>query len=82
MEGRSGAVPILGPRLKFASMSRVFLAEEPQFERKVVIKVLSPELAAGISAERFERELKLAARLQQANIVAVPARWHMHIAKE
>ncbi|MEP6507861.1 MAG: protein kinase [Gemmatimonadales bacterium] len=54
-------------------MSRVFLAEETQFERKVVIKVLSPELAAGISAERFEREIKLAAQLQQANIVAVHA---------
>jgi serine/threonine protein kinase/tetratricopeptide (TPR) repeat protein len=54
-------------------MSRVFLAEERQFERKVVIKVLSPELAAGLSAERFEREIKLAAQLQQANIVAVHA---------
>ncbi len=54
-------------------MSRVFLAEEMQFERKVVIKVLSPELSAGISAERFEREIKLAAQLQQANIVAVHA---------
>lgn len=54
-------------------MSRVFLAEERQFERKVVIKVLSPELAAGISAERFGREIKLAAQLQQANIVAVHA---------
>jgi serine/threonine protein kinase/tetratricopeptide (TPR) repeat protein len=54
-------------------MSRVFLAEETQFERKVVIKVLSPELSAGISAERFEREIKLAAQLQQANIVAVHA---------
>ncbi len=54
-------------------MSRVFLAEETRFERKVVIKVLSPELAAGISAERFEREIKLAAQLQQANIVAVHA---------
>jgi hypothetical protein len=31
--------------------------------------VLSPQLAAGISAERFERELRLAASLQQANIV-------------
>ena len=52
-------------------MSRVFLAEETQFERKVVIKVLAPELAAGISEERVEREIKLAAQLQQENIVAV-----------
>ncbi|MFN2604480.1 MAG: serine/threonine-protein kinase, partial [Gemmatimonadaceae bacterium] len=52
-------------------MSRVFLAQETRFRRKVVIKVLAPELAAGVSAERFEREIRLAAGLQQANIVPV-----------
>ena len=52
-------------------MSRVFVAEETRLRRKVVVKVLSPELAAGVSAERFERELQLAASLQQANIVPV-----------
>lgn len=50
-------------------MSRVFLATENRLNRKVVVKVLSPDLAAGVSAERFEREIQLAARLQQANIV-------------
>jgi tRNA A-37 threonylcarbamoyl transferase component Bud32/tetratricopeptide (TPR) repeat protein len=50
-------------------MSRVFLAEEARFGRKVVIKVLAPELAQGLSADRFEREIGLAATLQQANIV-------------
>jgi serine/threonine-protein kinase len=39
----------------------------------VVVKVLSPELAAGVSAERFAREVRLAASLQQANIVPVLA---------
>jgi tetratricopeptide (TPR) repeat protein/tRNA A-37 threonylcarbamoyl transferase component Bud32 len=52
-------------------MSRVFLADEIRLGRQVVVKVLSPELAAGISAERFEREIRLAASLQQANIVPV-----------
>jgi len=33
------------------------------------VKLLSPELAAGINADRFAREIKLAASLQQANIV-------------
>lgn len=33
------------------------------------MKVLAPELAAGISAERLEREIKVVASLQQANIV-------------
>src|SRR5689334_15148492 len=52
-------------------MSRVFVADEVRLGRKVVVKVLSPELAAGISAERFEREIRTAASLQQANIVPV-----------
>ncbi len=54
-------------------MSRVFVADETRLSRKVVVKVLSPELAAGISAERFEREIRMAASLQQANIVPVLA---------
>jgi tetratricopeptide (TPR) repeat protein/tRNA A-37 threonylcarbamoyl transferase component Bud32 len=54
-------------------MSRVFVADETRLGRKVVVKVLSPELAAGISAERFEREIRTAASLQQANIVPVLA---------
>jgi serine/threonine-protein kinase len=52
-------------------MSRVFVAEETRLRRKVVIKVLSPELAQGISVDRFEREIQLAASMQQANIVPV-----------
>ena len=52
-------------------MSRVFVAVERRFDRRVVVKVLAPELAAGVSADRFAREVALAARLQQANIVPV-----------
>ncbi|MBI3568716.1 MAG: protein kinase, partial [Gemmatimonadetes bacterium] len=52
-------------------MSRVFVAEELRLKRKVVVKVLSPELAQGISVERFEREIQTVAALQQANIVGV-----------
>src|SRR5678810_1466300 len=52
-------------------MSRVFVAEEVRLGRKVVVKVLSPELAQGLSAERFEREIRIVAGLQQANIVPV-----------
>src|SRR3982750_524517 len=50
-------------------MSRVFVAEETRFRRRVVIKVLSPALPAELSAERSERGIGLAAQLQQANIV-------------
>ena len=52
-------------------MSRVFVAEELRLQRKVVVKVLSPDLAQGLSAERFEREIRTVAALQQANIVPV-----------
>jgi serine/threonine-protein kinase len=50
-------------------MSRVFLANERSLGRKVVIKVLPPELAAGVNQERFRREVQLAAQLQHPHIV-------------
>jgi tetratricopeptide (TPR) repeat protein len=50
-------------------MSRVFLAQEVRLGRPVVVKVLPPEMAAGVSAERFEREIQLAAKLQHPHIV-------------
>ena len=50
-------------------MSRVFVASENALRRPVVIKVLAPELSAGLSAERFKREITLAARLQHPHIV-------------
>jgi serine/threonine protein kinase/tetratricopeptide (TPR) repeat protein len=52
-------------------MSRVFVAEERALARRVVVKVLSPDLAAGVSAERFKREILLTARLQHPHIVPV-----------
>ncbi len=50
-------------------MSRVFLAREVGLNRDVVIKVLPDDVAAGVSFERFHREIQLAASLSQANIV-------------
>ncbi len=52
-------------------MSRVFLAEEISLGRKVVVKVLSSDVIAGLSGERFAREVRLAASLQHPNIVPV-----------
>ncbi len=52
-------------------MSRVFLADEVRLGRQVVIKVLPPEMAAGVNVERFEREIQLAAKLQHPHIVPV-----------
>jgi tetratricopeptide (TPR) repeat protein len=52
-------------------MSRVFLAHEEELGRDVVVKVLPPEMMAGVSADRFDREIRLAARLQHPHIVPV-----------
>ena len=52
-------------------MSRVFVAEERALNRKVVIKVLSPALAAAVSVERFEREIMVLAGLNHPNVVPV-----------
>jgi tRNA A-37 threonylcarbamoyl transferase component Bud32/tetratricopeptide (TPR) repeat protein len=52
-------------------MSRVFVAEETSLGRKVVVKVLPPDLAATVNVERFRREIQLAAQLQHPLIVPV-----------
>jgi serine/threonine-protein kinase len=57
-------------------MSRVFVATEDALHRQVVIKVLAPELAATLSAERFKREIGLAARLQHPHIVPLISAGH------
>ena len=54
-------------------MSRVFLATERALNRRVVIKVLPLELAAGVNRERFRREVQLAAQLQHPHIVPLYA---------
>ena len=50
-------------------MSRVFVAKEHALGREVVIKVLPPDLAAGVNRDRFRREVQLAARLSHPYIV-------------
>ena len=50
-------------------MSRVFLAEETALGRRVVIKVLPADLAAGVNVDRFRREIQVAAKLRHPHIV-------------
>jgi serine/threonine-protein kinase len=52
-------------------MSRVFVAIEKLLDRRVVIKVLPEEVAAGISADRFRREIQVVAKFQHPHIVPV-----------
>lgn len=50
-------------------MATVYLAYDSRHERRVAVKVLHPELAAGLGPERFLREIKVAARLNHPHIV-------------
>ncbi|MDB4909018.1 MAG: protein kinase [Gemmatimonadetes bacterium] len=52
-------------------MSRVFVATENALGRRVVVKVLPPELTGDVNVDRFHREIRLAAQLQHPHIVTV-----------
>jgi serine/threonine protein kinase/Tol biopolymer transport system component len=52
-------------------MATVYLAEDLKHDRKVAIKVLRPELAAVIGAERFLKEIKTTANLQHPHILGL-----------
>jgi serine/threonine-protein kinase len=52
-------------------MSRVFVAYDQTLERRVVVKVLAPELMADVNAERFRREILVVAGLQHPHNVPV-----------
>jgi serine/threonine-protein kinase len=73
LQASLGSAYTIERELGGGGMSRVFLAEETRLRRNVVVKVLTPELAAGVSAERFEREIMVAARLVHPSIVPVLA---------
>ncbi len=50
-------------------MATVYLAEDLRHDRKVAVKVLRPELAAVLGAERFLAEIKVTANLQHPNLL-------------
>ena len=52
-------------------MATVYLAQDLKHEREVAIKVLRPELAAVIGAERFLKEIKTTANLQHPHILGL-----------
>src|SRR5512141_1940365 len=49
-------------------MSTVYLAQDAKHERLVALKVLHPELAATVGADRFLREIEIAAQLHHPHI--------------
>ncbi len=50
-------------------MATVYLAHDVRHDRKVALKVLRPELAAVIGADRFLKEIKVTANLQHPHIL-------------
>ena len=52
-------------------MARVFVGDDEDLDRKVVIKILPAEMAASVPAERFRREILTVARLQHPHIVPI-----------
>ena len=71
LETALGSAYTIERELGGGGMSQVFLAEEIALGRKVVVKVLPLDLSAGVNVDRFHREIQLAAKLQQAQIVPV-----------
>jgi eukaryotic-like serine/threonine-protein kinase len=52
-------------------MAFVFLARDRRYERQVAVKVLDPEIATAVGAERFLREIRITAQLQHPHIVSL-----------
>ena len=65
LEGRYAIERELGE----GGMATVYLADDLKHERKVALKVLKPELAAVVGAERFLTEIKTTANLTHPHIL-------------
>ena len=65
LEGRYAIERELGE----GGMATVYLAKDLKHNRNVALKVLKPELAAVVGAERFLAEIKTTAKLQHPNIL-------------
>src|SRR5688572_12917444 len=57
--------------LKGGGMARVYLAEDRELNRRVVVKVLPADVASGVSASRFRSEILTVAKLQHPHIVGI-----------
>ena len=68
-----GSSLVLLRELGGGGMSHVYVARDEALGREVVVKVLAPDLARSLSVERFTREIRLVAALQEPHIVPVLA---------
>src|SRR5579864_8450265 len=62
---------VLERELGRGGMATVYLARDVKHDRPVALKVLLPELAATLGPDRFQREIRFAARLQHPHILTV-----------
>jgi len=69
LQAALGPQNVIKRELGGGGMSRVFLVEEHALHRMTVVKVLPPEMSVELSVARFDREIKLLARLQHPHIV-------------
>src|ERR1051325_5228123 len=69
LQSSLGDAYVVARELGGGGMSRVFVADEKALGRQIVVKVLPHDTAAGVSTERFKREIQLVARLQPPHIV-------------
>ena len=73
LQSTLGSAYTVERELSGGGMSRVFVAEDASLSRKVVVKILAPELGSGVNFDRFRREISVAARLQHPHIVPLLA---------
>ncbi|MFC1661283.1 protein kinase [Gemmatimonadota bacterium] len=75
MEDQESLIRALADRYRIegeigkGGMATVYLAHDLKHDRPVAIKVLRPELAAGLGAERFVREIEISAKLTHPHIL-------------
>jgi serine/threonine-protein kinase len=71
LQATLGSAYSIEEELGGGGMSRVFVAEERALGRRVVVKVLHPDLGGAVNIDRFRREIRMAARLRHPHIVPV-----------
>lgn len=69
LQRQLGGEYLIARELSVGGSSSVFLAIETALDRPVVLKALPPETAIGMDLERFQREIRFAARLQHPHLV-------------
>ncbi len=71
LQAALGGQYVVERELGGGGMSHTYVAREVALDRRVVIKVLSPDLAATVSHDRFQREILVSASMQHPNIVGI-----------